>query len=113
MTVTNVAVKTTSAFRVNNVYFFRLDIFATLAAPLAAQFYITLPITTPGTNLGTGATIDMQGGSCAIRNAGAVEVGLWRIFGGTNQIIVQRTPGGTAFGAGDTQIILNGFIEVV
>lgn len=103
MTVTNYLVNRARGIKIGSIFYFSINISATVAAPLASIIRVTLPYTAFSSGDQFGASQNL--------NAGTSEVGFYIIANGLNGLSFAR-PGYANFGAGATQVAANGFIEV-
>lgn len=108
MAATAVDVRRARYLKIFKMFWFSVDIRATLAAPFAAGVFITLPsVIISNANEKSG----VQGGGAYMFNAGTAEVGTWSGNAGTNILNAYR-PGTAVHTAGAFIFIANGFLEI-
>jgi hypothetical protein len=105
MTVTDYLVNRARYLRIGKLFFFSLDVRATLAAPFAQSVSYTIPA------IASGTIASVQGGGVYAYNAGAADNGAWGITG-TTSIIYSLRPLLAPYTAGSYIFIANGFIEI-
>ncbi len=110
MTAADVMITRCRYLKIWNLFWFSIDIYATLSGAFSNAITVGIPFTAAGEY--SSIFYNRQGGGAYVWNNTTSDSGTWNIASQSSNIVFRRT-GNANWAAGVGRITANGFIEVV